>query len=242
MLSAGSMVRDCSDIRYSRKCHVANLDTDSVAFSRYGLIMLADWLRGALESADISGAELARRLTRRLGRSIDRAAVNKMMMTRATARTKPRDISAEEMMAIAEITGVAPPAEAGIFTQQIPLVSWVSAGALELADQFGPTQDLRRFAVSDLPPGDWIALEVNGDSMDRISPPGSIIFVNRRETSLIPNACYVLMSEEGEATYKRYRPAPDRFEPVSINTEHEPLYPEGPIKIIGRVRRSVLPM
>lgn len=242
MLDAGSMRDGCSDIRYLRKSGVANLDTDSVAFSRYGLIMLAEWLRGALESANMSGAELARRLTRRLGRSIDRAAVNKMMMTHATGRTKPRAISAEEMMAIAEITGVAPPAEAGIFTQQIPLISWVSAGALELADQFGPEQDLQRIAVSDLPPGDWIALEVNGDSMDRISPPGSIIFVNRRENQLIPNACYVLMSEQGEATYKRYRPSPDRFEPVSINSAHEPIYPEGPIRIIGRVRRSVLPM
>jgi hypothetical protein len=43
-------------------------------------------------------AELARRMTDKLGRSIDRAAVNKM--TKGT-----RDVSADEMLAVMQITG-----------------------------------------------------------------------------------------------------------------------------------------
>jgi DNA-binding transcriptional regulator YdaS (Cro superfamily) len=49
-------------------------------------------------------AELARRMTEKLGRSIDRAAVNKM--TKGT-----RDVSAGEMLAIMQITGASLPAE-----------------------------------------------------------------------------------------------------------------------------------
>lgn len=78
--------------------------------------------------------------------------------------------------------------------------------------------------------------------MDRISPPGSTIFVDRADKRLVMNSCYVIALEGGEATYKRYRPNPDRFEPVSVNPEHEPIYPEGQVHIIGRVRKTTLPM
>jgi len=243
MLAAGSIRLVCSDLRYVGKIDVANSHTDSVAKERYALRMLAEWVREALQSANMSGAELARQLTRRLGRSIDRAAVNKMMKTTASERTKPRSISADEMMAISEITGYPPPPEVGEWVQNVPLISWVSAGALSPIDHPVTAADAdRMIRVADLPGGDWIALEVVGDSMDRISPPGSIIFVNRRDRRLVPNACYVLMTEDGEATYKRYRPNPDRFEPVSINPSHEAIFPEGQVRVVGRVRRSVLPM
>jgi phage repressor protein C with HTH and peptisase S24 domain len=98
--------------------------------------------------------------------------------------------------------------------------------------------------AADLPPGDWIALEVKGDSMDRISPPESVIFVNRSERRLVPNACYIIQDGEGGATYKRYRQSPVRFEPVSTNSAHEAIYPDGdnmPI-IFGRVYRSMINM
>lgn len=124
----------------------------------------------------------------------------------------------------------------------VPLLAWVSAGEL-MADSVDiDLASVNRIPVSDLPPGDWIALRVVGDSMDRISPPESIIFVNRRDKRLVANACYVIADENGEATYKRYRPSPDRFEPVSVNPEHEPHYPHDTPKIIGRVRRTMLDM
>lgn len=124
----------------------------------------------------------------------------------------------------------------------IPKISLVSAGNLTEIATIETLDDIPRIPVSDLPDGDWISFEVEGDSMDRISPPGSLIMVNMRDKALVPNACYVIANESGEATYKRYRDTPARFEPVSINPNHEPLFPVGPITIIGRVRRSVLPM
>ena len=126
---------------------------------------------------------------------------------------------------------------------RVPLISWVSAGSPDAPDSVSEIWGARRISGGDLnPDGDWVALEVMGDSMDRISPPGSIIFVDRNDQRLVMNACYVISLENGEATYKRFRPTPDRFEPVSVNPFHEPFYPEGPVSIFGRVRKTMLPM
>lgn len=121
----------------------------------------------------------------------------------------------------------------------VPLIGWISAGAMmreDLADEA-----LGHITVSDLPVGDWIALEVRGDSMDRISPPESKIFIDRTDKHLVPNALYVIADPEGNATYKRYRPGPPmRFEPVSTNPANEPIFPDQEPLIVGRVKRSVL--
>lgn len=155
--------------------------------------------------------------------------------------------STKELPAFADVLGVPVSsidpkfqAEAGVVTY-VPVLTWVSAGALE-SITLDEMEEYPTRAMADLGPGDWIALIVEGTSMDRISPPGSIIAVDRRDKRLVPNACYVIATETGEATYKRFRPSPDRFEPVSTFADHPTIFPEGPLNIIGRVRRSVLPM
>jgi len=133
------------------------------------------------------------------------------------------------------------PGENAAVAPGVPIVSWVSAGGLAGDDLID--EPLGTIHVADLAPGKWIALEVSGDSMDRISPPGSVVLVNRLDKALVPGACYVISDEDGLATYKRYRPTPDRFEPVSTNPAHEPIFvarPEHMPKIVGRVRYSIL--
>lgn len=124
---------------------------------------------------------------------------------------------------------------------RVPLISWVSAGKMSFPDIteeiIGHVED----GGLD-PEGDWIALKVVGDSMDRISPPDSIIFVDRADKVLVPNACYVISSHDGEATYKRFRSNPMRFEPVSTNPTHEPIYPTREPLIVGRVKKSTIEM
>lgn len=124
----------------------------------------------------------------------------------------------------------------------VPKISWVSAGHLTSVEGVDTLEHAPRLPVADLGPGDWILLDVDGDSMDRISPPGSLIAVNRRDKRLVANACYVIATESGAATYKRYRPSPERFEPVSTNPIHEAIFPEGPVTIVGRVKRSMIDM
>lgn len=122
----------------------------------------------------------------------------------------------------------------------IPLLTTISAGELQRDDVIDEAKGT--VTVGQLPIGDWIALEVSGDSMDRISPPTSIIIVNRADKTLVPNGCYVIADENGDATYKRYRPSPDRFEPVSTNASLEPIFPDNLPTIVGRVRMSILRM
>jgi transcriptional regulator with XRE-family HTH domain len=60
--------------------------------------MFSDWVARAIAHGKMTQAELARRLTARLGRQVDSAAVNKIVKgTRALA--------ADELLAIAELTG-----------------------------------------------------------------------------------------------------------------------------------------
>lgn len=196
--------------------------------------MLSEWLQNIVEQTGIKQAGLSRMLSAELGRSIDRAAVNKMLKgTRA--------ISGDELLAIERLTGMPVPQHSNI---PVPLVSWISAGALSETAIVIDEVDVSNYAYApDLDPsGDWIALRVDGRSMDKISPQDSIIFVNRKEKALVPNACYVLTDGNGGATYKRYRP-PNKFEPVSTKAEQfETItFEQGrEPEIIGRVRKTVL--
>lgn len=124
---------------------------------------------------------------------------------------------------------------------RVPLISWVSAGVMAFPDVSEEIQGWVEEAGLDTD-GDWIALRVVGDSMDRISPPESIIFVDRADKVLVPNACYVISNGDGEATYKRFRSNPMRFEPVSTNPAHEPIYPTREPLIVGRVKKSTIAM
>lgn len=200
------------------------------------------WLIAELEKA---GRGARKRLAEHLGLRND-------AITRMTnlGDGETRDIAVEELIAMVSFFKSQPPG----FTEALsvagmkqaistPLISWVSAGELMIPDSVVDIDDSPRTTGPDLDPnGDWIALTVEGDSMDLISPPESIIFVNRKDKRLVPNACYVLADENGHATYKRYRDG--KFSPVSTNKKHKPIkIPSGHTPpILGRVRKSVLVM
>lgn len=134
---------------------------------------------------------------------------------------------------------ISTPQQSGRLT--VPLISWVSAGKMSFPDI--TDEIIGHVEEGNLDPkGDWIALQVVGDSMNRISPPESIIFIDRSDKVLVPNACYVISNDDGEATYKRFRSNPMRFEPVSTNPAHEPIYPTREPLIVGRVKKSVIDM
>lgn len=126
--------------------------------------------------------------------------------------------------------------------EPVPLISWVSAG--QLSDQPG-LENFNDFPVlyaADLPPGRWIALRVDGTSMNKISPPESIVIVNLDDTRLVPNRCYVVADEAGAATYKAYDPKADPpFQPRSYLPTDPPQL-VGAVRVIGRVYRTMLDM
>ncbi len=236
----------CSDFRDTCNRRVAITATDLEKGRRYNRNMLErtkkkkkppskpinQWVLDALRHAKMSQAALGRALHDRKVIADDRSIVNKMTME--------RDVSADEVFAISEITGYPAPNEKQAI-ETVPLLGWVSAG--DLAREDIADEALGSLLIANLEPGDWIALRVTGDSMDRISPPESIIVVNRRDRRLVANGCYVISDENGDATYKRYRPGPPmRFEPVSTNDRHEPIFPDQEPLIVGRVKRTMLDM
>lgn len=136
--------------------------------------MLNEWLKSALKQAKLSQAELSRRLTEELGRSIDRAAVNKMTIDQ-------RKIAADELIAIEKITGVAAPTQANS-PRTVPLLGKVSAGAIMeiMSEAQGPFDEVEVFS------GDQeatAAAEIKGDCMGPLLDGWLVFWDNSRTVS-----------------------------------------------------------
>lgn len=192
---------------------------------------IARWVSKARAAANMTGDQLASAISKRTGAQIGRDVISKI-------KNQTRDVTAGELLAIEAITGYPIPGRK-IDAVQVPLVSWVSAS--RLADVVSITErDIESYVeVAGLPAGDWIALTVQGDSMDRIAPPKSVILTNRRDKTLRNDLFYVFATPDGAATFKRFRSNPDRMLPYSFNPDHEPIIPRGEIEVVGRVRRVI---
>jgi SOS-response transcriptional repressor LexA len=126
--------------------------------------------------------------------------------------------------------------------QRVPLLSWVSAGKLNDAESQIPVEDVPLLAFADLGRGEFFALRVEGDSMDRVSPNGSVIVVDRAGRDLVAGKPYVFWHRTEGATYKLWQPDPPRLEPYSWNAANRAIFikRKGDYDVIGRVRRTVL--
>lgn len=124
---------------------------------------------------------------------------------------------------------------------EVPLLDSVTAGKLKTPSSQVPIEDVPLLAFADLGRGDWFALKVEGDSMDRYSPEGSIIVVNKADRDLINGRCYVF-SLEGRVTYKVWRGGePPYLAPHSTNPDNAPIFfKKRDLEVIGRVKRTVL--
>jgi SOS-response transcriptional repressor LexA len=126
---------------------------------------------------------------------------------------------------------------------KIPLLDKVTAGKLKSSSSQIPVEDVPLLAFADLGRGDFFALTVEGDSMDRLSPDGSVIIINQADRTLVTGRAYVI-SRRGEATFKLWRSDPPRFSPYSTNPVHEPVFVKSKEAaqgmVVGRVKRTVL--
>lgn len=155
--------------------------------------MLNHWLSQALKRKDLSQAELARQLTQRLGRSVDRAAVNKMVVG-------TRKIAGDEAMAIAEITGSAIPQKP--VERFAPLVGYVGAGATAHYTAAGELGEVEAPADAT---DNTVAVEIRGDSLGSFFDRWLVFYddVRRPMTSdLIGRLCIVGL-EDGRVLIKK---------------------------------------
>jgi SOS-response transcriptional repressor LexA len=168
------------------------------------------------------------------------------------ADTSPQQISKliqgeREMTALwaeklAPILQVAPEALVfpGLKQVRVPLLSWASAGRLANEDGIRKSDIRKYMLVPDLPKGEWIVLEVRGDSMDRIAPEGAFICVNTTDKTPANDKFYVFSTPDGGATFKRYRAGkPPRLQPFSTNPDHETLPIVDEMTVLGRVGRVI---
>lgn len=241
----------------SHRQHVAHSATFPAMAPHQKRSPLAQWVASALHHAgDMSQSELARRLAERFPGDPDRSKVNKILKDR-------RKVPAEEMLAIEEITGYPAPSEvwkglvkgdlrsediaAGFDGRQHdtlgpPLVAWVNAGKFADVQSQLPPRRLKLDIVRDLGPGDYFATKVEGDSMDRVSPPGSIIIVDRNDKVLVSGKYYVF-AIGGKTTYKTYMSGdPPYLAPYTTNPTNPPIFirKKSDIEIVGRVKRTLL--
>lgn len=121
----------------------------------------------------------------------------------------------------------------------VPLISNVTAGAMaEISDPYPPGGGEAEYLF------DWhhdrcFALRVTGESMNRVSPQGSVIIVDPLDRELIQGRRYVF-AMNGESTYKQYKASPARLEPESYGV-FDAIYIEGQdVKVVGRVLRTFM--
>lgn len=124
----------------------------------------------------------------------------------------------------------------------VKLVDKVPAGQLAAPASQVPLEGLPTMIFADLGRGDFIALTVEGDSMDRVSPDGSVIVINRSDRTLVTGKPYVFC-HKGRVTYKLWRHDPPRLQPFSTNPVHDPVYVKSKAEadklVVGRVVRTV---
>lgn len=124
----------------------------------------------------------------------------------------------------------------------VPVFADIPAGRMVSAEGIAHAKDVRsHIVISGLGKGDWAALVVNGHSMNKVAPDGSVIIFNRADTRPVDNGFYIFEHPEtGEATFKRYGAGhPPRLRPYSYD-DFDPIMAPDDVVIVGRVRKVVV--
>lgn len=99
---------EIANIATKSSAGVAKRTPDAMCVFRYKQRMseaIAAWVRAAIKHAGINQVILAERLSAALGRSIDKAAINKIVIRSLKPGQKRRAVKADELFAISRITG-----------------------------------------------------------------------------------------------------------------------------------------
>jgi SOS-response transcriptional repressor LexA len=125
------------------------------------------------------------------------------------------------------------------FTGEVPVISWVQAGAWhEVAEAFQPDDAERYLPIFKGHSSQTYALKVRGDSMTsphgKSYPQGSYIIVDPAKVSP-NNGDRIIAKLEGsaEVTFKVYKDEDGRKWLAPLNTSHQPIIE--PFKVLGTV-------
>lgn len=142
-----------------------------------------------------------------------------------------RKVEVAEAAKIYDRLNIVPVEHTGV--RVIPVIGFTSAGSWREAVQV----PIGRMSLPQHIAGvNSFAVEVQGDSMNKLIDDGGWIVVDPNDKVLRAGKCYLLQNDSHEVTVKQYAAAPPRFEPVSDNSEHVSfLVSEFEFKVLGRV-------
>ncbi len=139
---------------------------------------LGQWVNQALQASGKSQAQLAEDMGAVLQAPMDRSKVNKIVLDK-------RKMSADEMLAISEITGAALPNE--LSQASVSIAGKVGAGALvPVFDAYEKGDGPQVECPPGLNPHGVVAVEVEGDSMEPAFSDGDILFYTRVSDNGVP--------------------------------------------------------
>ena len=173
--------------------------------------MLDGWLRNALKTSGLNQTEMASRLTRKLGRQIDRSAVSKMALGK-------RAVAGDEMLAIAEIAGVRAPGPDDALIQielpddGLPVLGAIQAGAWLDTAMIDPASEPEVMQVQPdkrFPRTAQYILWVRGNSMDLDWPEGSYV-------TCVDFAASGLALKEGQTVHVERRQANGQLVEITL--------------------------
>lgn len=195
-------------------CDNSNCDYRNGSQSR---LMDPEEILQLLHAQDMSQAELARRI------GLDQDKMNKSLKGR-------RKITISEMAAIRDVLF---DGRASAIGRSLPIIGQVAAGNWRAALQHPigamPAPD------PSIPPNAF-ALRVVGDSMDLLVDDGATVVVDPDDRVLFNNRYYVVLNDEGEATFKQFKSDPARLVPCSSNAAHREIVLGGaPFDVVGRI-------
>lgn len=193
------------------------------------------WVKSAVDGNERSDRELSRLVWKHLGLSKDDSSlINKIIKGR-------RGVSADELRAIAYITGHPIPPELSLGMIRVPIIPWAHVAKLADLSTALPVNSGDWTAFADLGAGDFFAVQIKGDAMDRVSPNGSLVVVNRSDRKLLKE-CFYLAEVRGQVVYRQWQTSPPALVPASIKGTQKMIYLNRAqdVTVIGRVRRTVL--
>ncbi len=118
--------------------------------------------------------------------------------------------------------------------KRVPVVSWVQAGAMAATTDPYPPGHAEEYISVTYESSNMISLKVLGSSINQIAQEGAHLIVDLDDKDLVDRKLYVFRQND-EATVKVYRPNPPRLVPASTDRNHETIFPEGDIEVVGRV-------
>lgn len=203
-------------------------------------------LAAAMSKKGIGPTELAR-LSGTSKQNIDRwAAQTRKLPVEWAEKLAPLLDSTRELLMFAKVARTVKRAlkEISPKTVSVPLLDSITAGKLKSPSSQIPVEDVPLLAFADLGRGEFFALKVekDNDSMDRVSPEGSTIVVNRADRTLVNGKFYVF-AIKGETTYKMWQGGDNpHLAPYSTNPANKPIFfkKKSDLEVIGRVKRTVL--